>query len=154
MRPWAQTWTDRRYRAGVRRGCGGVEGCHLDKPAQPSVWPVGLLGALPLRRPHHCRGTGAPLLAGWAVLGWQVHSVSMGLILRRCGRPGGSPAAAAPVPSLPTISQVVDYLGEALLFFDLLVDEPLQEDVGRVVAFLHGVAAGWPGARPGPLCRL
>ena len=34
--------------------------------------------------------------------------------------------------------QVVDYLGEALLFFDLLVDEPLQEDVGRVVAFLQG----------------
>ena len=33
---------------------------------------------------------------------------------------------------------MVDYLGEALLFFDLLVDEPLQEDVGRVVAFLHG----------------
>ena len=33
---------------------------------------------------------------------------------------------------------MVDYLGEALLFFDLLVDEPLQEDVGRVVAFLQG----------------
>ena len=33
---------------------------------------------------------------------------------------------------------MVDYLGEALLFLDLFVDEPLQEDVGRVVAFLQG----------------